>query len=185
MRTSHSSQRGAALVMGLILLTVITLLAVVGMNIANTELAGATSDQLRMRAFNAAETGLESRIQSLAVDRTTSTTPVVSDVTDVENAPLNTATEEAADTFETTTVYRGEGGMLSRFSTKTFVGFHYSIESTGRSARNAEAVHTAGAFVKNGVGNSPTFQRLTGPPPVNPRPAPAGLGAGTPPVTPP
>ena len=75
MRNTHSTQRGAALVMGLILLTVITLLAVVGMNIANTELAGATSDQLRMRAFNAAESGLEMRIQSLQVDRTTSTTP--------------------------------------------------------------------------------------------------------------
>jgi type IV pilus assembly protein PilX len=75
MRHRHSKQRGAALVIGLILLVVITLLAVVGMNIANTELASATSEQLRLRAFNAAETGLEARLQTLRTDATTSTEP--------------------------------------------------------------------------------------------------------------
>ncbi len=183
MRNPHSGQRGAALVMGLILLTVITLLAVVGMNIANTELAGATSDQLRMRAFNAAETGLETRIQSLWVDRTTSTTPVDADPVAVENSPLNTETNAPVDTYETVTTYRGEGSMISRFSTGTFVGFHYSVESTGRSSRNAEAVHTAGAFVTNGVGNDPSFTQLTGDAPYVSRPAAAA--SSTPPaVTP-
>jgi len=65
-------------------------------------------------------------------------------------------TEEAADTFQTVTTYRGEGNMLSRFSAGTFVGFHYSVESTGRSARNAEAVHTQGAFIINGIGENNT-----------------------------
>lgn len=173
MRSIHSRQRGAALVMGLILLVVITLLAVVGMNIANTELAGATSDQLRMRAFNAAETGLEARIQSLWLDRTTDPTPDVRAAAAVENSPINTATDAAADTYETTTVYRGEGNMISRFSSGTFVGFHYSIESTGRSSRNAQAVHTVGAFVTNGVGDSPSFGPMVGEPPVVRPPAAA------------
>ena len=66
MTAIRNKQRGAALVIGLILLVVITLLAVVGMNIANTELASATSEQLRLRAFNAAETGLEATMQTLA-----------------------------------------------------------------------------------------------------------------------
>ena len=69
MTHTQSRQRGAALIIGLILLVVITLLAVVGMNIANTELASATSEQLRLRAFNAAETGLETRLQTLARGR--------------------------------------------------------------------------------------------------------------------
>ena len=43
---------------------------------------------------------------------------------------------------------------MSRYSAGTFVGFHYSVESTGRSARNAESVHTAGAFLINGVGEN-------------------------------
>jgi Tfp pilus assembly protein PilX len=182
MRNIHSKQRGAALVMGLILLTVITLLAVVGMNIANTELAGATSDQLRMRSFNAAESGLETRIQSLWVDRTTSPTPDVRPAVAVENSPRNTVTNQPADTYETTTIFRGEGNMLSRFSTGTFVGFHYSVESTGRSARNSESVHNAGAFVINGVGDSPSFSGLVGNAPYVTRPPAAG--ASPPAVTP-
>ncbi len=114
MKSRNPKQRGAALVIGLILLVVITLLAVVGMNIANTELASATSEQLRLRAFNAAETGLETRLQTLPDDATTDPTPMESDHGRVENSPLNTVTGDAADTYSHVTTYRGEGNMLSR-----------------------------------------------------------------------
>ena len=177
MKLAHSTQRGAALITGLILLVVITLLAVVGMNIANTELASATSEQLRMRAFNAAETGLEARLQTLVLEADTDPTPKAEGPEGVENSPLNTVTGEAADTFETVLTYRGEGNMLSNFSAGTFVGFHYSVESTGRSARNAESVHTAGAFVINGIGGDST------PGPIGPGGAPTNAipvtGLGT------
>jgi len=53
------SQQGAALVVGLMLLVVITILAVSGMNTATTELAMARNDQNYENAFQAAETGLE------------------------------------------------------------------------------------------------------------------------------
>ncbi|MBT8091697.1 MAG: hypothetical protein KJN77_01590, partial [Gammaproteobacteria bacterium] len=56
---SAGSQRGAALVIGLLLLVVITVLAVSGMNTATTELAMARNDQNYEYAFQAAETGLE------------------------------------------------------------------------------------------------------------------------------
>ena len=88
MKHRNSKQRGAALVIGLILLVVITLLAVVGMNIANVELASATSEQLRLRAFNAAETGLEARLQTLRTDATTDPTPIEARPEAVENSPL-------------------------------------------------------------------------------------------------
>ena len=52
-------QNGAALVVGLILLMVITILAISGMNTATTELAMARNDQNYENAFQAAETGLE------------------------------------------------------------------------------------------------------------------------------
>ena len=52
-------QQGAALVVGLILLVVITVLAISGMNTATTELAMARNDQNYENAFQAAETGLE------------------------------------------------------------------------------------------------------------------------------
>ena len=54
-----NKQTGAALVVGLMLLVVITVLAISGMNTATTELAMARNDQLYENAFQAAETGLE------------------------------------------------------------------------------------------------------------------------------
>jgi type IV pilus assembly protein PilX len=65
-------QNGAALVVGLILLVVVTVLAVSGMNTATTELAMARNDQNYENAFQAAETGLENalaqgRFNTLAV----------------------------------------------------------------------------------------------------------------------
>ena len=55
----HKKQQGAALVVGLILLVVISVLAISGMNTATTELAMARNDQNYENAFQAAETGLE------------------------------------------------------------------------------------------------------------------------------
>ncbi len=65
-RINHHSmpgkQDGAALVVGLILLVVVTVLAISGMNTATTELAMARNDQNYENAFQAAETGLEQAI---------------------------------------------------------------------------------------------------------------------------
>ena len=52
-------QGGAALVIGLVLLVVVTVLAISGINTATTELAMARNDQNSENAFQAAETGLE------------------------------------------------------------------------------------------------------------------------------
>ena len=56
------NQDGAALVVGLILLVVVTVLAVSGMNTATTELAMARNDQNYENAFQAAETGIENAL---------------------------------------------------------------------------------------------------------------------------
>lgn len=56
--TSRQKQQGAALVVGLMLLVVITVLAISGMNTATTELALVRNDQASETAFQAAETGL-------------------------------------------------------------------------------------------------------------------------------
>lgn len=53
------NQSGAALVVGLVLLVIITVLAVSGMNTATTELAMARNDQNYENAFQAAEAGLD------------------------------------------------------------------------------------------------------------------------------
>ena len=57
-------QRGAALVVGLILLAVLTLLAVAGMNSASLELVMAGNMQTQEKAFQTAEAGIE---QAMAI----------------------------------------------------------------------------------------------------------------------
>jgi type IV pilus assembly protein PilX len=75
-------QRGAALVIGLLLLVVITVLAISGMNTATTELAMARNDQNYEYAFQAAETGLEYALSQgnfAATGTATSLTETISD----------------------------------------------------------------------------------------------------------
>ena len=60
--TQANKQQGAALVVGLMLLVVITILAISGMNTATTELAMARNDQAYENAFQAAEMGLETAL---------------------------------------------------------------------------------------------------------------------------
>ena len=56
--SNRNKQQGAALMVGLMLLVVITVLAISGMNTATTELAMARNDQAYEDAFQAAETGI-------------------------------------------------------------------------------------------------------------------------------
>src|SRR5512134_4057674 len=74
MKTSHvkgmgaralgRGQSGAALVVGLLLLLVLTILAISGMTTASLELQMAGNEQYQERAFQAAETGIEQAIAS-------------------------------------------------------------------------------------------------------------------------
>lgn len=66
---NYGKQQGAALIIGLILLVVITVLAISGMNTATTELAMARNDQNSENAFQAAETGLENALAQGAFDQ--------------------------------------------------------------------------------------------------------------------
>jgi len=62
-RISHQQrQQGAALIVGLLLLVVITILAVSGMNTATTELAMARNNQTLENVFQSAEKGLETAL---------------------------------------------------------------------------------------------------------------------------
>ena len=62
LQANSRKQSGAALIVGLLLLVVITVLAVSGMSTATTELAMARNDQNYENAFQAAETGLEAAL---------------------------------------------------------------------------------------------------------------------------
>jgi len=143
-----SRQRGAALVVGLLMLVVLTLLAISGMNTASTELVMASNEQYRQKAFQAASTGLEQAITVLAnVPQSAAATVVAA--TDVPD----TVTDE----YTTSSLYMGDDLNLPGFSSGKFVGFHYQIVSTGTSARNSNSQQIQGAYVIQNAGGAGSF----------------------------
>ncbi len=146
---STDRQRGAALVIGLILLLVLTLLAVTGMNTASSELIMAGNEQFRQNAFQAAEAGIEQAISTLP-PVPQSGTPVV-----VADQPVPDST--SGDEFTTSSRYLGDDLNVPGFSAGKFVGFHYEITSTGTSARNANSQHAQGAFVIQSAGGGGSY----------------------------
>lgn len=145
----HKAQRGAALVIGLILLMVLTLLAVSSMNTSSLELQMAGNTQFSQNAFQAAETGIEQAMRSgvynTNVVNTVATTPVPG---------------TAADKYTTRTAFDANTGVTpvpsGGFSLGTGTGFqayHFDIQSTGTSSRQASAVNNQSFYVVGPSGN--------------------------------
>src|SRR5262245_40260750 len=129
-----STQRGAALVVGLVLLLIITLLAISVMNTSVTELTAAGNEQFQENAFQAAETGIE---RSVAVGNFNPNAAVNDPVTTLPNG----------DTFQIQTLPRGSSPPPPGYSLGQFNAEHFEIQSTGSSTRNATANHTQGLFL--------------------------------------
>ena len=133
------AQQGAALVIGLILLLVLTLLAVSGMNSASLEFIMAGNEQYRQNAFQAAETGVDVTYANVAL------VPGVLSVPGAGAVPNSTT-----DSWVTATTSLVAGASMSpppnprANSFGKFSYFNYEIQSTGTSVRNASAVNIQG-----------------------------------------
>ncbi|HEY8507354.1 MAG TPA: PilX N-terminal domain-containing pilus assembly protein [Steroidobacteraceae bacterium] len=138
-------QGGAALVVGLIMLVILTLLAITSINTSSTELVMAGNEQFRERAFHAAEVGIERALRTLAS---------VPQTGEVVPTPETALPSLADDTYEYTIQYVGEDQDIPGYSAGKFVGLHYRVESTGRSLRNSVSVQQQGAFVIAGNAGS-------------------------------
>jgi hypothetical protein len=145
---SGRSQRGAALIVGLVMLAIITLLAITAMNTSSTELIMAGNEQFRERAFQASEAGLEQAARDLALVGQDKTKPK-----EVPNVAMVLQTE---DKFTTKSNYVGVDDDIPGFSSNQFAGFHYRVESTGVSRRNSSELHMMGAYVLAGGSGSTT-----------------------------
>jgi type IV pilus assembly protein PilX len=130
-------QNGAALVIGLLLLTVITLLAITGMNSASTELVMAGNEQYRTSAFEASEAGIEQALSTLQL--------VPLDGTP-RNVPATLLPGSTTDRYATTTTHMGVVNIVSGASMNKFIAHYFEINSVGTSARNAQSVHAQGAY---------------------------------------
>ncbi len=143
--TSYKKQNGAALVVGLILLVVITVLAISGMNTATTELAMARNDQNTENAFQAAETGLEAALAQGRFD-TLATTTVTQNITANESV-------SATIQFEDSTLVPDRAFSLGVGS--GINAYHFIATSTASSQRDpgnptdrdTTAIHTQAFYV--------------------------------------
>ena len=136
---SHHRQAGAALITTLILLTVVTLLAIAAMRSTSFGFIQAGNDQLRERAFVAAETGIE---QAIAADKF--------DPNVLTTVTLPTGTSTGGDTYAVTVVTQVNGtaqGALFGSSWNKFSTYQFQIVSTGTSLRSATSVHQQGVAV--------------------------------------
>lgn len=149
-------QRGAALVVGLLLLLVLTVLALTGMTTATTELVMAGNEQYHKNASQAASAGAERAIGRIG---TVPTIPGSAPTIIAKTALEGSKTEN----FSTQSRYIGEEIGLPQSSADKFVGLHYVIESTGESARKAADTQVQGVFVVaagGGRGNDGNFSQI-------------------------
>jgi type IV pilus assembly protein PilX len=133
-------QRGAALIIGLLLLLILTLLAVAGMNTATLELQMAGNEQYQQRAFEAAETAVEQAIDTGSYN---TGTPDVHPQTTVPgtNDTWEYVMQFDADNGETPV----PGGGYSLGS--GFTAYHFNITAVGRSERGARAEHVQSVYI--------------------------------------
>ena len=145
-RISHQKrQQGAALIVGLLLLVVITILAVSGMNTATTELAMARNDQTYENVFQSAEKGLET-----ALGQGVFNTAVPTTIT-----PTTTTYEVISATieFEGTTMVPDKAFSLGAGS--GVAAYHFQVTSVAEhrfspnnvTDRDATATHTQSFYV--------------------------------------
>jgi type IV pilus assembly protein PilX len=157
----HSTkQNGAALVVGLILLVVVTVLAIAGMNTATTELAIARNDQTYENAFQAAETGLEIALASGPFSTAgTSLGPLPVNAADLASARETVSVEIE---FEDATLVPDKAFSLGVGS--GIAAYHFVATATAESNRiagggadtdrDASAVHTQAFYVVGPSGSS-------------------------------
>jgi type IV pilus assembly protein PilX len=135
--SSRQSQGGAALVIGLILLLVLTVLAISGVNSASLEFFMAGNEQFRQNAFQAAETGIE---RALAVG-TYNPGAAAQDVNG-----NNTATDTYAARI-TPQLGGAPQPAIWGNSWNSFSTYHFEVVSSGSSTRNALSINTQGVAV--------------------------------------
>ncbi len=143
--TIANRQQGAALIVGLILLVVVTVLAISGMNTATTELAIARNDQNYENAFQAAETGIEFALSQGRFDTLASTT--------LQQNVIRNDDVETVIVFDTATLVPDRAFSLGVGS--GIAAYHFTATATAESARaagvatdrDASAIHTQAFYV--------------------------------------
>jgi len=147
MKTLKNSKRqnGAALVVGLVLLVVITVLAISGMNTATTELAMARNDQNYENAFQAAETGLES-VLAQGLFNTIGTTNLVQNINDHDDV-RSVIVFEGSTMVPDRAFSLGAGSGIAAYHFKATATAESKRDAGGTTDRDASAIHSQAFYV--------------------------------------
>lgn len=130
--TGPKRQQGAALVVGLILLLILTVFAVSGMSTATLELVLAGNTQFTENAFQASESAIEAEF---AIGPATPDTPRQNNFVFENGSAATTQVAYRANTF-------AEGYSISEYSAD-----HYVITARGTSGKNATNVNEQGFYI--------------------------------------
>ena len=131
-------QQGAALIVGLVMLLVLTLLAVSTMRTAALELLMASNAQYRENAFRLAEAGIADAMNQ-------ANTLVLGTTTDwsINFAPRQV--DALRGGHEASITFLGASEAYGSYSPADYEFLHYQIDSTGRAAeRGARSVQSQG-----------------------------------------
>lgn len=142
---TNRPQSGAALVTGLVLLLVLTILAVATMNTAGLEVIMASNTQTSQAAFQMAETGLDVNIGT--VDNNRALLVAIAGSPPVCIGPTNVPD---VGTFQACAQYTNEATQIVGSSTGVGTGlaaYHFNTNALGQSFRNARSNHTQSFFV--------------------------------------
>ena len=149
MKTLKNSERqnGAALVVGLVLLVVITVLAISGINTATTELAMARNNQNYENAFQAAETGLENALSQGSFN-TLANTNLVTDIHgDGHEIVSSVIIFEDSTLVPDRAFSLGVGSGIAAYHFNTIATAESKRDAGGTTDRDASAVHTQAFYV--------------------------------------
>jgi Tfp pilus assembly protein PilX len=127
---NRSGQRGTTLVIGLILLSLVTLLGLAGANTAHVERLLAQNGLFRENAASAASAGLESAISRIVTNTISFADPAPA----VESSAFMPG---STDRYETVTRFAGFERALPQAGGAQLVGVHFEITSTGFASRRA------------------------------------------------
>lgn len=129
-------QSGAALVVGLLLLLVLTLLAISSMNTASLDLIMAGNEQYQARAFQAAEAGVQDGFLNASFNSDPTAAPF-------NFGPANTGDTVSTYRYTVTPMLNGEIQPPPPGNSEgTFGALYFRIQARGDSARGARADHT-------------------------------------------
>lgn len=135
-----SPQGGAALVVGLILLLVLTILAVSGVMTSTLELRMVGNTQLQERAFQAAEVAVEDALAN----------PVLSTSVPV-NQPLMANPNSVDDQYQYDLQFVGQtplGSGATGYSIGAgFLAYHFQVDATGTAPGSAQAQHVQSFYI--------------------------------------